>query len=418
MLRVGIIGCGDISNLNILGYLHSQDTELIAVCDTDLKRARDKLERWGLRTLKIYKDYKKMIDYEDLDIVEILTPHHLHYPMIKYCAKSGVRGISVQKPLAHTITDCDKIIQACKEENVKLKLYENFRFYPPFLRAKELLEEGIIGEPLNFRIITIDPRGPSMYVDLSSLGWRRRFEFCGGGPWVYDDGIHKFSIALWLMDQESVEKVYAWIDYFSVVADIPSHIFWKYPTKDPKDPPKYGTMEFTKAPNVYYPNNYYNCDEYIEISGTKGMMWLNQCTGGGNFLSKTPQFPPIVVYVDGEVKVFGEDLPRDWRYSFINSTEHFIKVMKNGGEPIYTGEQGKNLCIFAKLPYISNQNNRVAYWEEVTSENETDQSCEVKAPQNLDVKGFTSYNRNVRRDLKKGINQGLVNTDFKYQFDK
>lgn len=58
MLRVGIIGCGDIANLNVLGYLHSQDTEIVAVSDTDIKKARDKLEQWGLRTIKIYPDYR------------------------------------------------------------------------------------------------------------------------------------------------------------------------------------------------------------------------------------------------------------------------------------------------------------------------------------------------------------------------
>ena len=133
-----------------------------------------------------------------------------------------------------------------------------------------------------------------MNVDLKSLAWRRKLETCGGGPWIYDDGIHKFSIALWLMNEERFEEVYAWIEYFSVVMDSPSYILWKYPATDSDYPEKFGSMEFTLAPNLYYPNNYYHCDEFIEISGTKGIMWLNQCTGGGNFLSKTPQYPPIV----------------------------------------------------------------------------------------------------------------------------
>ncbi len=417
MLRVGIIGCGDISNLNVLGYLHSQDAELVAVCDTDVKRAREKLERWGLRTLKIYEDYKKLIDHEDLDIVEILTPHNLHLPMTKYAAEAEIPGISVQKPMAHTITDCEKMIEICKKSDVKLKIFENFRFYPPFLKAKELLDEGIIGDPLNFRINTIKFRGPSMYVDLKSSSWRIKFDICGGGPLIYDDGIHKFSLALWLMDQKRVEELYAWIDYFNVVMDIPNYIIWKYPNYNHNSLPKYGTMEFTFAPNLYYPNNYYDCDEFIEISGTKGIMWLNQCTGGGNFLSKTPQFPPIVVYTDGEVKKYGEDMPRDWRYSFINSTEHFINVIKNGGVPIYTGEEGKNLCIFAKMPYISNQRNRIVLWKEVSAENEINKSCVVEEPKFEDRSGFPRFNRNLRKDLKKGINQGLINTEFKYQYD-
>ena len=417
MLRVGIIGCGDIANLNVLGYLHSQDTELVAVCDSDLKVAGKKLERWGLRTVPIYEDYKKMVDREDLDIVEVLTPHHLHAPMTEYCAKAGVPGISVQKPMAHTITDCDNMIRVCREENVKLKLFENFRFHPVYLRAKELLEQGVIGEPLNFRINTIATGGPSMPVDMKAQLWRSDYEICGGGRQIYDDGIHKFSLALWLMDQEKVEELYSWIDYFSTVMDAPSYMCWRYPHKHENDPPKYGSMEFTLAQNLYYPSNYYDCDEFIEISGTKGMMWLNQCTSAGNFISKTTQYPPIVVYSGGEVQVYGEDLPRDWRYSFINSTEHFISAMQNGNDPIYTGQQGKNLCMFAKMPFISAQQNRIVRWDDITPENEQNGSCNVTQPVKVDLGIYRKYLKSLRMDLKKGIQEGLEHKEFKYQYE-
>ena len=419
MLKVGIIGTGAISNLNVLGYIHSQDSELVAVADTNVKNAGEKLERWGLRcSIKIYNDYKQMVDKEDLDIVEILTPHHLHYPMTVYCAKAGIPGISVQKPMAHTIKDCNIVIHVCKEENVKLKLFENFRFYPTHLKAKKLLEQGIIGEPLNFRIITITTRGPSMHRDLKELAWRQKADTCGGGPMIYDDGIHKFSMALWLMGEERVDKLYGWIDYHTGILDMPCTIFWKYPSRNSDDPPKFGSLEFKSSVNLYYPSNYYDCDEFIEISGTKGMMWLNQCTSGGNFLSKAPEFPPIAVYVDEKVEPYGEDLPRDWRHSFINSTEHFIEVIKSGkGEPIYDGNMGRNLSVFAKMPYISNQQNRTVNWEEMTQENEDKGFCAVEDPKNLNPKGYTEYFMRQKADLKKGINQGLKNTTFKYQYE-
>lgn len=417
MLRVGLIGCGDIANLNVLGYLHSPKTELVSVADINIKNTAEKLERWGLRSLKVYSDYRKMVDHEDLDIVEILTPHHLHGTMTEYCARAGISGISVQKPLAHTITDCEKMIQVCKEENVILKLYENFRFYPVYVKAKKLLEQGIIGEPLNFRINTIRTGGPSMPLDIKALIWRRKTELCGGGSLIYDDGIHKFSMALWLMGEERVESVYCWIDFFSTIQDSPSIIFWKYPRKNLNAPPKHGSMQFTLAPNLYYPSNYYDCDEFIEISGTKGIMWINQCTSGGNFLSKTPQFPPIVVCTGGEDKTYGEDLPRDWRYSFINSTEHFINIIKNGGEPIYTGEQGRDLCIFAKMPHISYQQNRIVFWEEISVESEKDQSCIVEKPMDVDGAIYRKFLRNIRLDFKKGVKEGLEHKVLKFDKD-
>jgi len=309
------------------------------------------------------------------------------------------------------------MIEVCKEKEVKLKLYENFRFYPIFLKAKELIDDGIVGELLNFRINTLAPGGPGMFVDVTSFKWRTNAETCGGYPWIYDDGIHKFSMALWLMNQKKVEKVYSWIDYFLGVQDIPSYILWKYPQDNHSDLPKYGIMTFTMAANLYYPNNYYHCDEYIEITGSKGMMWINQCTGGGNYISKSPQFPPIVVYIDGEVQSYGEDLPRDWRYSFINSTEHFIDIIKNGGQPIYNGEQGKNLCIFAKMPYISHQQKRPVFWEEISSENEDNKSCIIKIPENLSGAGLHKFYMRKHKDLKKGVKQGLTHKELKYNKD-
>ncbi|MFW9952496.1 MAG: hypothetical protein ACFFKA_20440, partial [Candidatus Thorarchaeota archaeon] len=197
----------------------------------------------------------------------------------------------------------------------------------------------------------------------------------------------------------------------------PSTIFWKYPRKSLNEPPKYGSMQFTLALNLYYPSNYYDCDEFIEISGEKGIMWINQCTSGGNFLSKSPQFPPIVVYNGGENNIYGEDLPRDWRYSFINSTEHFIDVIKNGGEPIYTGEQGRNLCIFAKLPYISHQQKRTVFWEEISVESEKDQSCIVEEPTDVNGVIFRKFLRDKRTDFKKGVEGGLKHKVFKYDKD-
>ena len=176
-------------------------------------------------------------------------------------------------------------------------------------------------------------------------------------------------------------------------------------------------MEITSAPNLYYPSNYYMCDEYIEISGTKGLMWINQCTCGGNFISKSPQFPPIIVYTNGEVNTYGNDLPRDWRYSFINSTEHFIEVMKSGGKPIYNGEQGKNLSVFAKMAHLSDQQKRAVYWEEMTSENEKNRTCFVEAPKDINGAGLHKYFMRIRKDFKKGKKEGLINKELKYDKD-
>ncbi|MFW9942906.1 MAG: Gfo/Idh/MocA family protein, partial [Candidatus Thorarchaeota archaeon] len=145
-LKVGIIGCGVIFNLNILGYSDNDDVEVTCLCDSKSKNAEEKIKKYKLNpNIKIYRDYKEMFDSENLDILEILLPHHLHSEVTLYAAQKQLKGISVQKPMANSIEECDKMIEACKKNNIKLKVYENFTFYPPIMKAKQLIQEGIIG---------------------------------------------------------------------------------------------------------------------------------------------------------------------------------------------------------------------------------------------------------------------------------
>src|SRR5438552_1435988 len=98
MLRDGFLGLGMISHENVLGYLDNPDVDMVAVCSESKTAAREWLEKWNLPKARIYEDYEKMLASEKLDLVEILTPHHLHCSMAVKCAEAKVKGISLQKP--------------------------------------------------------------------------------------------------------------------------------------------------------------------------------------------------------------------------------------------------------------------------------------------------------------------------------
>lgn len=345
-LKVGIIGCGMIFDLNILGYLDNNDVEITCLCDRRQRRIKEKINKFNLNSkIKTYTDYKKMLDSESIDILEILLPHNLHCEVTVYAAQKKLKGICVQKPMATTISECDKMIKACKENNIKLKVFENFMFYPPILRAKKLLKEGIIGELNSIHIKTLEGTSGGWEIPTSTWKWRFDPESCGGGlecgsPFIFDDGYHKFWLALHLME-EKIEKVYSWIDRH-IDMDIPAYVMWKY--RPPEDSefimPHYGTLEFNYAQEMNLPSPYYPGDEFISIVGSKGIMWINQATSGGNVMSKSEVFPPIVIFRDGKIETIS-DMERDWKYGFINSTKHFIEVIKNNGVPLLTGEEGK-----------------------------------------------------------------------------
>src|SRR5256885_1399264 len=92
MLRVGFIGAGTISDENARGYLDCADATIVAVCDPDEARARSQMRRWNLPEAAYHGDYEQMLDREALDIVEILTPHHLHCAQAVRSAQAGVKG--------------------------------------------------------------------------------------------------------------------------------------------------------------------------------------------------------------------------------------------------------------------------------------------------------------------------------------
>ncbi len=386
MLKVGFIGLGAISHENVLGYLDSEDATIVAVCDRDEVTARQWLQKWKLPQAKFYQHHEEMLAQEELDIVEILTPHHLHCPQVIACAEARVRGISLQKPMGLDLRECDRMIGACHQNEVKLKVYENFVFYPVYLKAKELIAQGVIGELMSIRVNTMAglKAGAPWPWCWAPDSWRADLTRAGTGPFVGDDGYHKFSLAHWFMDRD-FEKVSAWIDADTPL-DAPALIRAKF-KRLPGDSPKYAQIDFSFSPRMTLPCDFW-LDDFVEIVGEKGIMWINQCSAAGNRalfkgcdMSKSPVFPPIVVFLDGQVTTYLADISpeeRNWSTSFIGCTKHFIKVMKEGGEAIFTGEEGKEIKRYSIAAFISAQERRDVYLEEITTEAEVEKKFEIK----------------------------------------
>ncbi len=168
VIRVGFIGCGRIADLQAPGYLNDPRTEIYAVCDSYSNILEKRRSEWGARVA--YRDYRALLDDKNIDTVEIITPHHLHRTMVKDAAAAG-KHISVQKPMGLSAKECDEMIQAAADAKVKLKVFENFVFYPPYRKAKELLDAGEIGRPLSIRLKLGGGYG-GWRVPLTAWVWR------------------------------------------------------------------------------------------------------------------------------------------------------------------------------------------------------------------------------------------------------
>ena len=338
-LRVGFLGTGRISDLHALEYLANERTELIAICDSNYEYALQRGQEWGIPEKNIFTNHHDLLAMKEMDLVEILTPHHLHYQHTLDAVAAG-KHISLQKPMAMSVAEANELIAATKKAGVIFKVFENFIFYPPVTRAKELIEAGEIGTPLTIRLKSNPAFSPKAWpVPKTAQAWRFDPDTCGGGPLVFDDGLHKFSLAWFFMG--IAEEVHAWIGNTLVSSgvnqgnlDTPAIISWKFPGN------RYGSLEVVYSHEMIVDTNHYSQDDRIEITGTKGVIWITR--GHGKLLD----IPPVIMYKDQKVHTYS-DMPVGWEHSFILSTRHMIDAYFNGEPPSLTGEQGRDIMQFA-----------------------------------------------------------------------
>ena len=336
-IRVAIVGCGRISDLHQMGYQGREDAKIIAVCDTNKSHAKKKAKEWGVE--KVYTDYQKVLEDREVDAVELLTPHHLHCPMTIQAAEAG-KHISVQKPMALSATEADDMITAASKAGVTLRVYENFIYYEPAMRAKAMIEAGEIGDIRAIRMHVNTGTGDTAWaVPLSSWLWRFNEKQSGGGQLVFDHGYHLFSVGYYLGGP--VEKVYAWIDSTPVKEaggivkiDAPATIMFQY-----KAAHRYGMLDIEYTPQMRIFSDYYADDDRIEVIGDKGTLFINRYT------ARTIDLPELMLFKDGKttpIPVEGVE----WHDSFIATTHDFIDKLKIGGQPRLDGPTGKAVLQF------------------------------------------------------------------------
>lgn len=346
-LGVAIVGCGRISGLHQLGYRDQADARIVAVCDTNRRRAADRAEAWGVK--RVYTDYQELLADPEVDLVELLVPHHLHAPMT-VAACHAAKNVSVQKPMALSAAEADQMIGAADQAGVVLRVFENFCFYPPYVRARKMIEAGEIGEPQMIRLhVNTGSRGSGWKVPLSAWQWRMDKAKCGGGPLVFDHGYHLFSLAYYLMGE--VERVYAWIDRSSAgvptqYVDAPATIMFQF-----KGARRYGMLDFAHTPNMQIESLYYTDDNRVEVIGDKGILFVNRCT------ARTVDLPALMLFRDGRTQAIPVERV-EWHDSFVDCTRHLIGVLRAGGRPVLDGRTGKAVLQFTLAAHISAREGR------------------------------------------------------------
>ncbi|AKD02240.1 Gfo/Idh/MocA family oxidoreductase [Pontibacter korlensis] len=176
-VRWGIIGCGDVTEVKSGPAFSKIDhSELVAVMRRDGAKAQDYARRHGVP--KWYDDAEALIHDPEVDVVYIATPPDSHAAYTLQVAAAG-KPVYVEKPMALNYAQCQEMITACGKANVPLYVAYYRRSQPAFLKVKELVESGAIGEVRLVNIRLYQALQPHLYEN--GLPWRVRPEISGGG---------------------------------------------------------------------------------------------------------------------------------------------------------------------------------------------------------------------------------------------
>jgi 1,5-anhydro-D-fructose reductase (1,5-anhydro-D-mannitol-forming) len=187
-IRWGIIGCGDVTEVKSgPGFSKAERSSLVAVMRRNGELARDYAKRHGVA--RWYDDGAALIADPEVDAVYVATPPNAHKDYTIAAAKAG-KPVYVEKPMALDAGECDAMIAACRAAGVPLFIAYYRRALPRFLRVKELIDAGAIGD---VRAVTItlyrqyDPPAAAAggtAAPAGALPWRIDPAISGGGLFV------------------------------------------------------------------------------------------------------------------------------------------------------------------------------------------------------------------------------------------
>ena len=268
--------------------------------------AKAAAERWG-GSPTVYTDLDRMLEDPDIDAVEILTPTHLHYDHVlaaleRRKARFGPEAGDQQRDEARSLGE------AAAKAGLTLRISECFVHYPPLELAKKLVSEGAIGRPTAIRIKTVVGQTDSEFqANLRPEGYGWRLDTRSPGGHLFDDMVHKFAMA--------------------TVAGRPGHHLraggreearlllraLRLPVRV-RGPRRFSGCWTSSTPRrCGCGPSYYGADEFFEIQGDEGIIWVTRATG------EMLDLAPVMLYNGkqgdcGTVEM--RDVDADWGSGF------------------------------------------------------------------------------------------------------
>ena len=322
-MRYALIGCGRISPNHIIAA-RKNDLEIVAVSDIVRQNAEDKILQCDLdpQAVKVYEDYKEMLEKEKPELVAIATESGKHASIALDCIAAGCHVI-IEKPIALSIADADAIIAAGKAHNVLVCANHQNRFNKSIQEIRKAIEKRRFGKLLYG---TAHIRWARNHEYYDRAAWRGTWEQDGGA--LMNQCIHNIDLLRWMMGDE-VECVYGMTDRLIhpyIEAEDLGLAVVKFKNGS------YGTIEGTTD---VYPRN---LEETLYIFGEKGTV-----KAGGEAVSIIEEWKFSDHFGDEETikKECSENPPNVYGFGHTKLYRNVIRAIEGKEKLVVDAEAGK-----------------------------------------------------------------------------
>jgi UDP-N-acetyl-2-amino-2-deoxyglucuronate dehydrogenase len=187
---VGMIGLGSISYSHEAGYSEMGDAcRIIALCDINEEEVNNRIGMY--EGAKGYTHYQELLDNPDVDMVDITVPHVLHYEIAKAALEKG-KHVLVEKPITVRSEQAEELIALAKKKGLKFSVAENTHFVSAYLKAEEILQQGILGDIWTVRTLIA---GSEVHRIKDPNLWHGKAPY---GGVILDSAVHNFYLFKWL----------------------------------------------------------------------------------------------------------------------------------------------------------------------------------------------------------------------------
>ena len=199
-MKFALVGCGRISKKHIDAINLIKDATLVALCDLDEEKVKKQAKYTG--GINYYTSYDQMLQKEDVDIVNILTPSGMHAKHTIDIVNKYKKHIIVEKPMALRLEDADAMIRTCDENGVRLFVIKQNRYNLSVLKLREAIEKNRFGKMV-MGTVRVRWCRPQAYYDQDE--WRGTWELDGGV--LTNQASHHIDLLEWMRSEEHTSEL-------------------------------------------------------------------------------------------------------------------------------------------------------------------------------------------------------------------